>query len=491
MDDAHQGAIWSIAVRFDGKGFVTGSADKTAKFWTFDLQGDRLAAELDRQIVLPADVLTVRYSATKSTSNLLVAVGLLDNTVRLFYEDSLKLFLTLYGHSLPVMCLDLSYDNTLIVSGSADKSLKIWGLDFGDCHRSLFGHQDSVTAVRFQQQTHFFFSASKDATIRYWDADRFEQILLLTGHKGSIWALDLTYDGKHLFSCGQDRSIRVWTRSEDLVFIEEEKERMLEAQVDKAAEQDANSRQRLVQFDDQAGAAHEGGLVLAAMSSLDSIRSGEALMASLDLVAEALQAVEEKLEVAAEKPENRRMPRRVLREAVQREVVAGNPLLLGLDPLTHLQRSLKQIKAPDLEAALLLLPFHYAARLLPLLAQLLRTGRELELNGRVALFLLQAHSARLVGTKAALGDLQALQWLLFENLRAYRNLLGTNMMGFWLMQRQLDEQRDELQAVQDVAAQDNPFRLPSPDQQAAEASKIVHLPGRDPSDQAPRKKRKI
>ena len=28
-----QGAIWSMAVRPDGKGFVTGSADKTVKFW--------------------------------------------------------------------------------------------------------------------------------------------------------------------------------------------------------------------------------------------------------------------------------------------------------------------------------------------------------------------------------------------------------------------------------------------------------------------------
>jgi U3 small nucleolar RNA-associated protein 12 len=45
----------------------------------------------------------------------------------------------LYGHRLPVLCLDISDDGSLLVSGSADKNVKVWGLDFGDCHRSLFG----------------------------------------------------------------------------------------------------------------------------------------------------------------------------------------------------------------------------------------------------------------------------------------------------------------------------------------------------------------
>ena len=32
---AHEGAVWSLAVRPDGKGFVTASADKEVKFWDF------------------------------------------------------------------------------------------------------------------------------------------------------------------------------------------------------------------------------------------------------------------------------------------------------------------------------------------------------------------------------------------------------------------------------------------------------------------------
>jgi U3 small nucleolar RNA-associated protein 12 len=35
---AHAGAVWSLAVRPDGKGFMTGSADKEVKFWDFTVR---------------------------------------------------------------------------------------------------------------------------------------------------------------------------------------------------------------------------------------------------------------------------------------------------------------------------------------------------------------------------------------------------------------------------------------------------------------------
>lgn len=42
------------------------------------------------------DVLSVRYSPNGK----LVAVALLDATVKVFYEDTLKFFLSLYGHKV-------------------------------------------------------------------------------------------------------------------------------------------------------------------------------------------------------------------------------------------------------------------------------------------------------------------------------------------------------------------------------------------------------
>jgi len=179
MDEqAHTGAVWSVCVRPDGKGFMTGGADKLVKFWDFSISNNKAAAatglqaSVSKQLQMTHDVLCLRYSPTKSATSLLLAAGLLDCTIKVFYDDSLRFFLSLYGHKLPVMCLDISDDSRLLVSGSADKTIKIWGLDFGDCHRSLIGHTDSVTCLRFQPDTHYFFSGSKDGSIKYWDADR-------------------------------------------------------------------------------------------------------------------------------------------------------------------------------------------------------------------------------------------------------------------------------------------------------------------------------
>jgi U3 small nucleolar RNA-associated protein 12 len=46
-----------------------------------------------------------------------------------------------------------------------------------------------------------------------------------------------------------------------------------------------------------------------------------------------------------------------------------NPIMLGLSPYKYLARCLRQVKAPDLEQALLVMPFHYVSRLVPILLQ--------------------------------------------------------------------------------------------------------------------------
>jgi WD40 repeat protein len=74
-----------------------------------------------------------------------------------FSMDSLKFFLSLYGHKLPVLCMDISSDGDLMVTGSMDKNLKIWGLDFGDCHKSIFAHADRCcTLIKLNVKRCFF-----------------------------------------------------------------------------------------------------------------------------------------------------------------------------------------------------------------------------------------------------------------------------------------------------------------------------------------------
>ncbi len=418
---------------------MTGSADKTVKFWNFQVVANGLQAEVDRQLVLPSDVLCVRYNPVKSVnSTLLVAVGLLDNTVRIFYEDSCKLFLTLYGHKLPIMCLDISYDSTIIVTGSADKTVKIWGMDFGDCHRSLVAHDDSVTCIKFQPNTHYFFTTSKDGTMKYWDADRFEQILYFTGHKGSIWGLDIASDGSTIYTSGQDRSIRIWKRSEDLVFIEEEKERMIEAQVDQSLD---NNKEGGISSSAIAGTQ----TVATTLTSVESVRSGEMLMEAIDLV-EAELVLQEEARAIAESTKKQDGESSDGPKAKKKKV-ESNPLMLGLSPYQYLQRALRMIKSPDLEPALLVLPFHYVKRFISLLVKLSKTGLDIELCCKCAVFLLLTHQLQVSTTATLLPELLALKEVLRSCMNGYRELIGTNNAGLVYVQRLIETEDDEKTAL--------------------------------------------
>ena len=139
--------MWSLRPLPDSTGLVTVSGDGQIKFWEYAMTtqsaenglsengggqaSKTLALEERRALKMPDDVLCVAIDPAGKH----VAVGMIDSTIKIFFLDSLKFYLSLYGHRLPVLCCDISSDGTLIASGSADKNLKIWGMDFGDCHK--------------------------------------------------------------------------------------------------------------------------------------------------------------------------------------------------------------------------------------------------------------------------------------------------------------------------------------------------------------------
>ena len=58
---------------------------------------------------------------------------------------------------------------------------------------------------------------------------QFEQIQVLQGHNGPVWGIAVSSNGSFLVTGGQDRSIRVWERTDEQLFLEEERERALES----------------------------------------------------------------------------------------------------------------------------------------------------------------------------------------------------------------------------------------------------------------------
>lgn len=102
---AHNGAVWAVHVRPDGFCLASAGADKEVKFWDIQRTNpSRLDPTAVKSLSLlhtktlktTDDVLAVRYSPNGK----LIAVSLLDSTVKIFFQDNLKFFLSLYGHKV-------------------------------------------------------------------------------------------------------------------------------------------------------------------------------------------------------------------------------------------------------------------------------------------------------------------------------------------------------------------------------------------------------
>ncbi|KAJ6011511.1 hypothetical protein N7451_002923 [Penicillium sp. IBT 35674x] len=426
---AHDGPVWSMHVHPDGKSVVTGSADKQAKFWEFKVVQEeipgtkrttpRLRLVHTRTLKVNEDILSLRFSPDAR----LLAVSMLDNTVKVFFVDTLKLFLNLYGHKLPVLSMDISYDSKLIVTCSADKTVRLWGLDFGDCHKSLHAHEDSVMAVAFvptnkEQAGHNFFSASKDKVIKYWDGDKFEQIQRLTGHHGEIWALAISRTGDTIITASHDKSIRIWKETDEPLFLEEEREREMEEAYD-------NTLTASLEQDEDGEDGEKAEAVDAGKQTTGTLMAGEKIMEALDLGMEDLELVREWRETNPNSsPPNR------------------NPIYLAFGNISaeeHVLKTVSKVPAAALQDALLVLPFNK----LPALFTFLNIWAEREWNVpltcRVLFFMLKTHHRQVVASKMMRPMLDSIRSALRRVLTRQKDEMGFNLSALQFIGNQIRE----------------------------------------------------
>ncbi|TYZ65719.1 hypothetical protein PybrP1_006267 [[Pythium] brassicae (nom. inval.)] len=456
---AHNGsAVWSIDVRPDGRGIVTGGADQHVNFWDFEMHriegsdGLRLGLSHARLLKMADDVLCVRFSNTRDAKKLVVAVALLDCTVKVFHDDSLKFFVSLYGHKLPVMSMDISSDDAMIVTASADKNVKLWGLDFGDCHKSIFAHQDSIMCVRFVKKTHYFFTASKDKSIAYWDGDHFERILKIDQeHFGEVWGLAVSADGSFVVSCSQDRSLVKYVRTEDQVFLEEEREKEMEQLFEDELSKSSRGApalggKGLATDSSKAGEGEDaeggGASASAAKRTVESVKAGESLMEAVELADAELAAIAEYEKRAAKKAKDPKAPALAPR--------TPNILLLGYSPLKYVLNALRRVRPHEMEEALIVLPFEHVEKLIGLLLQLISSHLEVEFCCNVLLYLLKLHHTAICNRKQLFNELELLWQRLRRQLVDKKNRIGFNLAGLRYLKRQVDDERTGF--VQEIAA---------------------------------------
>lgn len=428
---AHEGPLWTLHVHPNGKSMVSGSADKSAKFWTFEVvQGEipgtkrttpRLKLLHTRTLKVADDILSLRFSPDSRV----LAVALLDNTVKVFFVDSLKLFLNLYGHKLPVLNMDISYDSKLVVTCSADKNVRLWGLDFGDCHKAFFAHQDSIMQVAFIPHNqdgngHHFFSASKDHIIKYWDGDKFEQIQKLEGHHGEIWALAVSRTGEFVVSASHDKSIRVWQQTDEQIFLEEEREKELEELYESTL---------TTSLEQEEGDGDERNEVTAAgKQTVETLMAGERIAEALDVGMIDLEIMQE-WHTAKATQSNLALPGR-------------DPIFMAFGNISaeaHVLSVVQKIKAAALQDALLVLPFEKVTSLFTFLRLWAEQQWNIPLTCRILFFMLKTHHRQIVASKTMRPMLDGIREHLRRTLQRQKDEMGFNLAALRFVGKQLRE----------------------------------------------------
>lgn len=416
--DAHpDGELWSLHLHISSEGttmVTAGGKDKSVKFWEFKVSQEQVPGTLrtvsrmklkhKKTLELDEDVLSVRLSP----DNKYIAASLMNYTVKVFFVDTLKFYLNLYGHKLPVLSMDISYDCKQIITCSADKNVKIWGLDFGDCHKSIFAHDDSIMNVQYEPKSHNFFSVGKDSLVKYWDGDKFVLIQQLKpGHHSQVWALAVG-DGV-VVSASHDKSMRVWRQFDDPLFIEEERELEREEEYEETLLEESNQEANENNNEDEEDRARAG------KQTMVSLKSGERLMEALEIGTEDLER--ESI------PKPHRPPRHVILQH------------MNLSAAQYVMQVLSKIKPAQLEDALLVLPFDRVKELMNFIQLWTQDPvyhNVAPLICKVLFFLLRVHHKQLVAAASHTGEqvreiIESVRENLRTQLNQHRDTLGYNM----------------------------------------------------------------
>ncbi|XP_065226210.1 WD repeat-containing protein 3 [Planococcus citri] len=413
--EAHQKELWSVSILPSKIGCVTGGGDCNVKIWNLELlkpQNDNISVNVltlvhIKTLVLDDPVLQVCVSPDSN----LIAAALLDSTVKIFFMDTFKFFLCLYGHKMPITCLDISYDSTLIATGSADRNVKIWGLDYGDCHKSLFAHEDTVTSLKFVPNTHYFFTTGKDGKLKQWDADNFQRIVTIDAHHGESWCVAVSPNGDSVVTCGQDRVIRLFEKSFEPLVLEDERE----------TEREKEEEDTLATGTDTAVPGCST-LHLASRKTVTAEKGAELLLECMEVLKEYRKEVQEC------KRSNIQLP-------------SLPPIMMAFNAKSDQEYFcviLRKIKTSDFEEILSLLPLSSVCELLQLLIPLLHSvNSETEIVVKILIFLLRVHHKPIVSSGDLYLTLRQLQTSAVERISHLKDTIGCNLHGLLYFKREM------------------------------------------------------
>jgi len=220
--------------------------------------------------------------------------------------------------------------------------------------------------------------------------------------------------GEFVVTGSHDKSIRIWEKTEEPLFLEEEREREMEAAHD-ADLADTLNRTGLEDGDEEG----EGEAEAVQKQTAETLMAGERIMDALEL-ADADRAAFEEYE--AEKARLGEAGNALPPPTRAPELVAR-----GVEPDEHVYNTLAKIPAAQMEDALLVLPFRQVVSLLGYLDDWAVKDRDIILTSRLLHFLIRTHHAQLVSNRVMRARIVSLRTHVRTALDRQRGRMGYNL----------------------------------------------------------------
>ena len=447
FEKIHSGSITEIIAlpyKEEKHIIVTCSNDKTIKFWNLEFNDEEENKNSINDINLDYEnemsVLDSVNCAVVTPDLKFFSYALLDNTIKVYYFDTMKIHLNLYGHKMPVTNYDISSDGLLLVSGSLDKSVKIWGMDFGDCHKTLPAHTDVVTCVKFINNTHFFITASKDCNIKYYDGDTFDFILLLTNNllcNQFLW-IDINSEGTQILASSNDSSIKVFQISDEQAVPKITQQELLEQNMIKEQEKEFNNMNNNIN--------NKNGIDENATNQLtkkmDHLSYAENLIEKLNLCEKFKDSVIQyhmeideyikNMKIVSD-DQNKLKDVKIYNLNISMEKPKPSLFFFGKNIFQVILEEIKNIPYFDLENVLNNISYSYFQKLVYYFEHYIRKNIEIELIGRCIIFFCTKYEDQISNDKVILNNLRSINQRLQGRFKLKYSLIKFNSKSIELI----------------------------------------------------------
>jgi hypothetical protein len=198
--ETHRGAVMAVAVSPDGRFFVSGSMDRTARVWHL-ASARPVGAPLEGH---EAPVLAVAFTPDGRH----VLSGSADGKVRLWDLASAQLLRTFEGQGAGIVGVAADSGGPHVISATSEGQVRVWDLQSGQLLLKFQFLGDGITSVAISPEGRQLVSGSRDGTVQFWDLSG--RYYRLGRSREPVDAVAISRRGRYIVSGARYGTVQIW-----------------------------------------------------------------------------------------------------------------------------------------------------------------------------------------------------------------------------------------------------------------------------------------